>query len=182
MKRSIPSAAEAEWLQRRWIRVLLWGLLIATAVMIFAFSAQEGELSSRLSDWVTDMIIRIVDADYAPATGAEEAGVVDFVRRLVRKAAHFAEFALLGFLLRMQAGAYGLCRPTRWCWLAGALYACTDEIHQLFIADRAGMWQDVLLDACGVLAGITFAYAVLVAVRRVRARLARTGANQQKAP
>lgn len=180
MKRSIPSAAEAEWLQRRWIRVLLWGLLIATAVMIFVFSAQEGELSSRLSDWVTDMIIRIVDADYAPATGAEEAGVVDFVRRLVRKAAHFAEFALLGFLLRMQAGAYGLRRPTRWCWLAGALYACTDEIHQLFIADRAGMWQDVLLDACGVLAGITFAYAVLVAVRRVRARLARTGANPQK--
>ena len=42
MKRSIPSAAEAEWLQRRWIRVLLWGLLIATAVMIFVFPPRKG--------------------------------------------------------------------------------------------------------------------------------------------
>ena len=180
MKRKIPSAAEAKWLQRRWIRVLLWCLLAAAAAMIFVFSAQEGEVSSKLSDWVADRIIEAVDADYAPMDGAEAPGVVDFVRRLVRKTAHFAEFALLGFLLRFQAGAYGLVRPTRWCWLAGALYACTDEIHQLFIADRAGMWQDVLLDACGVLAGITFAYAVLVAVRRVRARLARTGVNPQK--
>jgi VanZ family protein len=29
------------------------------------------------------------------------------------------------------------------------LYACTDEIHQTFIPDRAGKFSDVLIDTCG---------------------------------
>ena len=28
-------------------------------------------------------------------------------------------------------------------------YACSDEIHQLFVADRAGKGTDVLIDMCG---------------------------------
>ncbi len=169
-KQTYTSAADASWLQKRWIRILLWCCVAAVAVMIFTFSAQQGEASSRLSDWLAGLIIRAVDADYEPAAAAEP-DVLDFVRRLVRKGAHFAEFALLGFFLRMLAGAYAIRRPTRWCFLAGALYACTDEVHQLFVAQRAGMWQDVLLDASGVLAGITFAYALLVTVRRIREKL-----------
>lgn len=169
MKKQIyRTAADASWLQRGWIRGLLAGCVIAVAVMIFAFSAQEGLISGRSSDTVVHLVIRIVEGeDTAPAAS----GIYEFVSRLVRKTAHFTEFALLGFFLRLLAGSIALRRPTRWCWLAGTLYACTDELHQLLVSDRAGMWQDVLLDSAGVLAGIACAYALLVTVSRVRMKI-----------
>ena len=37
---------------------------------------------------------------------------------------------------------------------AGALYACTDELHQIRTDGRSGQFTDVLLDSCGVLAGV----------------------------
>ena len=38
-------------------------------------------------------------------------------------------------------------------FLAGALYAGTDEWHQNLIDGRNGQWTDILLDSCGVLFG-----------------------------
>ena len=34
------------------------------------------------------------------------------------------------------------------------LYACTDELHQLFSSGRSGQFDDVLLDSIGALLGI----------------------------
>ena len=34
------------------------------------------------------------------------------------------------------------------------LYACSDEIHQLFVNGRSGEFTDVLLDTCGAGFGI----------------------------
>lgn len=48
--------------------------------------------------------------------------------------------------------------------------AALDEVHQLFVPGRGGMWQDVLLDGCGVLAGIVLAYTALVITGRLLAR------------
>lgn len=158
-----PAARGAALLKRRWIRVMLWVLLLLTAGAIFAFSAQDGGASGRLSALLSDLIIRMVEDG---GTQAVQPGVQGFVEKLVRKAAHVAEFAALGFFLRMLAGAYDLRRPTRWCWLAGTVWAALDEMHQLFVPGRGGMWQDALLDAVGVLMGITVAYAVLVLLGR----------------
>lgn len=164
-KQESRAALGARFLRGRWIRVLLFAGLALTAAAIFAFSAQVGEVSGRMSDLIVNFIVRTVEGDAAGLTQTP-AEVYDFVSHLVRKAAHFVEFAALGFFLRLLAGSYGLRRPTRRCFLAGVVYACTDELHQLLVADRAGMWQDVLLDGCGVLAGITCAYALLVLIWR----------------
>lgn len=159
----------ARFLQRKWIRAALLCCVLLTAAAIFLFSAQEGEASGRASDAIVRFVISTVEGS-EPAVPLNQLGAYPFVSKLVRKTAHFAEFALLGFFLRLLAGACALKRPTRRCWLAGTLYACTDEVHQLLVADRAGLWQDVLLDACGVLAGITCAYALLVILWRAAVR------------
>ncbi len=79
---------------------------------------------------------------------------------VLRKLAHVAEYAVLGALLARAAGA-------AWVALAlGVLYAASDEVHQSFVAGRAGRPLDVAIDAVGVVVGI-------VAWRRVAAR--RTG-------
>ena len=146
----------------RLLRALLWGCVIAVAAIIFLFSAQDGPQSSSASNAVADIIIRLIDPDFDALAEVEQASVMAFVKKLVRKGAHFSEFALLGFVIRLLVSTYGLRRPTRLSWLAGTLYACTDELHQLFVASRACMWQDVLLDSCGVLCGVAVAYAALV--------------------
>lgn len=157
------NAAEALQDRRLTIpRAILWGCTIAVAIAIFAFSAQEGTESSAVSNRVADLVIALIDPDFDALPAAEQASIFAFVKKLVRKAAHFSEFALLGFCLRQLTGSYGVRRPTRRAWLAGTLYACTDEVHQLFVASRAGMWQDVLLDSSGVLAGVAAAYAARV--------------------
>jgi VanZ family protein len=67
---------------------------------------------------------------------------------LLRKLAHAAEYAVLGFLL---ARALGRELPAA---AIGIAYAVTDEIHQSFVAGRQGAPRDVLVDAAGVLVGV----------------------------
>lgn len=154
----------------RWVRVLLWGCTIAVAVVIFLFSAQPGEDSSVISDLLAEQLIPVIDPEFEMLEDSEQLGVTEFARKLVRKAAHFAVFGALGFFLRLLTGSYALRQPTRWAWLVGTIYACTDEFHQIFVPARSGMWQDVLLDSCGVLAGVAAAYALLVILTRMRRR------------
>lgn len=149
------------------VRWVLWGCCIAVAALIFLFSAQDGPESSASSDAVAQGVIPLIDPDFDVLPEVEQLGVMAFVKKLVRKGAHFSEFAALGFFIRLLVASYGLRRPSRTSWLAGTLYACTDELHQLFVASRACMWQDVLLDSCGVLAGVTVAYAVMEMQRRL---------------
>ena len=69
---------------------------------------------------------------------------------LVRKAAHFTEYAVLGALLFGAAGVrHGLWFPP--CF--GLLAALLDETLQLFAAGRSGQISDVWLDLAGFLTG-----------------------------
>jgi VanZ family protein len=67
---------------------------------------------------------------------------------VLRKAAHAAEFAVLGLLL---ARAIGRELPAL---LAGIAYAVSDEVHQAFVPGRLGSVWDVLLDSVGVALGV----------------------------
>ncbi len=151
---------------QRIYRGILWLGVVAVAAMIFGFSAQDGTASTSVSTVIVQAVIEVVDPDYGLRTMQEQQDVFGFVEKLVRKAAHFTEYAALGFFIRLLVGSYGLGRRTRVSWLIGTLYACTDELHQLFIAQRAAMWQDVLLDSAGVLAGIVVAYTCTVLAQR----------------
>ena len=45
-------------------------------------------------------------------------------------------------------------------WLIATGYAASDEIHQLFVPERAGMFRDVLLDSSGAALGTLIAFGV----------------------
>ena len=69
---------------------------------------------------------------------------------LIRKAAHFTEYAVLGALL------FGAADTRRGLWFPpcfGVLAALADETVQLFAAGRSGQISDVWLDLAGFLAG-----------------------------
>jgi VanZ family protein len=67
---------------------------------------------------------------------------------VLRKIAHAAEFAVLGFLLHRAL------RRDRLALALGIAYAVSDELHQHFVPGRQGSPTDVLIDAVGVALGV----------------------------
>jgi hypothetical protein len=74
---------------------------------------------------------------------------------VLRKIAHFGEYAVLGFLLVRAVERELLALA------AGIAYAFTDELHQHFVPGRQAAFRDVAVDAAGVLLGVAVARRVL---------------------
>lgn len=87
----------------------------------------------------------------------------------IRKAAHFAEYALLG----LEWAGYRLSvreksRPPRWLvWVFGPAVAVCDEMLQ-FVSARAPLVTDVLLDSVGYAFGAATVFGVAWLWRRRR--------------
>ena len=120
-------------------------ITIVWILVIFSFSLQSGEESGKLSGgivaWVVDLLF------------PENFAHVEMVHFLIRKAAHFTEYFILGVLLSLTVREAKWSRPLLAPWLLGTLVACCDETIQLFSAGRAGMITDVMLDSSGVFTG-----------------------------
>ena len=67
---------------------------------------------------------------------------------ILRKAAHLAEYAVLGGLLYRALGREPLALAV------GIAYAATDELHQYFVRGRHASPVDVAIDAVGVAVGM----------------------------
>ena len=136
---------------------------IAIMVTIFLFSAQSAQDSSKLSGKIVNIVIKIVLPHYDELPSAKKHEIKEKVTLIVRKIAHFTEFTLLGFFLMMHLISYKPYIKTfnykmfiRACisLIIGVLYAFSDEIHQMFVADRYSSIYDVMIDGSGVLFGI----------------------------
>ena len=152
---------------KRKVILFLWLLVIAIAVMIFLFSAQDGAASSRASGFFTNWLIHLLYPDYDAWPKADQNAMFTRMHGIVRKGAHFTEFAMLGGALRLLFAAIRLPRPFWWAWAAGTLYACTDELHQKFVGYRAATLGDVCIDSAGVLTMVCLV-SLLLLIRRKR--------------
>lgn len=125
--------------------------------VIFMFSASPGKSSSELSDGISYQMIDVVgNLPFFDWDAQEKISYSEAIQGPVRKAAHFGEYALLGIL---WAAPLGFCCEKQKKRLSIALiicflYACTDEIHQLFVPGRDGNSRDVLIDTSGAAVGI----------------------------
>ena len=164
------TVTERRGIQRTWVRVLLTALTVTVMTLIFFFSTEPAEQSDRTSGRIAMLVIHAVYPEYDRYPEKEQRKVYDDIQFLVRKAAHFTEYLVLGIMIRLCIeswfGKKRFLNTTGWVY--GTLYACTDELHQLLTDGRSGQWQDVLLDSCGVLAGIL----ITALIRRRRERKA----------
>lgn len=128
----------------------LWLLSMAVTILtmaaIFCFSGQSAVESSALSGGLTARVLPFVQAVF-PGVSA------DGLHHFLRKAAHFIVYFILGCGLTGDFSSQKKIPPVLCAAAAGALFAATDEFHQLFSEGRAGSVKDVLLDTSGVLAG-----------------------------
>lgn len=129
-------------------------IVIAIMAFIFFQSALPADLSSEESGRIVDLIVRLFR------------GVAPIDREMlvfiVRKGAHFTEYMILGGFLVPAVKEWMAVETTPvpvekerfTAWLAGTLYALTDEIHQSFVPGRSCELRDMGIDSCGVLAGV----------------------------
>lgn len=131
-------------------------LVLLLMVLIFLFSAQPGESSDSTSLSVGGLVGQIFIPGFSEWTPEEQFAFAEQINHPVRKLAHATEYAALGFLMTAMFGAYGLSGWRRFStsWGGAALYACTDEFHQLFVPGRSGQFKDVLIDSSGALVGV----------------------------
>ena len=123
---------------RYWLPVLVW--------MGVIFSASGDSNSAERSSRIIAPLVRWLLPDLS-----EES--VYAVVLFVRKCGHVAEYAVLALLLWrvLRRPAKAGSSPWRWseaglALVVAALYAASDEIHQLFVPSRQGSVWDVLLD------------------------------------
>lgn len=125
---------------KRW----LWPLLtILICVLIFVFSSQNGDESSNTSG----RLVTFLKSIFGNAI-SEDVLVV-----IVRKGAHISIYFILGIfaslssheLLKDKSMLVKCLTAITFCFL----YACSDELHQLFVSERSGSFVDVCIDASG---------------------------------
>lgn len=126
------------------IRLRVCGVLILlNLIVIWGNSLLPGEISGAISGWVRDVIKAILRMDgLGGGTG----------HGLIRKCAHFMEFAVLGSLLTWRFAM--VQKPKFMALLCGVLVAGADETIQRFVPGRGPSIRDVMIDTAGTLAGI----------------------------
>ena len=133
-------------------------LVLAVMVMIFCFSAQTGEQSGAMSGKITTWILKTIISNFGEFSPEKQENIRNSVGFIIRKLAHFSEYALLGFALILHITQIkkkmSVCLPWLWAWGIGTLYAVSDEFHQGFVANRGPSVTDVMIDSAGVIVGV----------------------------
>lgn len=136
---------------RKYLFILL---TLAWTIAIFSFSMQTGENSDEMSIGFLHKVVKVIAPnllDELEALPQEQLSTLNF---LVRKAAHFTEYFLLGCLSMISLIQVNIPRKKLWGILYCILIAGMDELLQLFVSGRAGRFTDVFLDSIGAVCGI----------------------------
>lgn len=131
--------------------VLFIFLAIMWMFVIFIFSSQSGETSSGTSGKVTNFFISLFIKDkYLSWDPVTQNNVYNMISHIVRKTAHFTEYAILYLLLYLALKAFIGRKYIYLCVLIFVIgYAALDEYHQIFVGGRTGQFLDVVIDSCG---------------------------------
>ncbi len=130
--------------------------LIFWCCVVFFFSSQSADESTKRSDII---VKRVECADEGVrAQAIEDAGFS--VTGLVRKTAHIIEYGVLA------SAAYFVFRRFSWAFAFSAMYAASDEIHQIFVPGRGPRVTDVAIDSIGAMLALSAIYAVKTLIER----------------
>ena len=161
--------------QTSYLRWLLWAAVLLWAGLIFYMSAQASGSSSAMSRG----FIRSAASLFPPfreMSEPEQLGLISALNTLVRKAAHWSLYFVLGSFSALLSLCYPLSCRTRTLLVPGSclLYALSDEWHQYFVPGRSCELRDVLIDFCGASTGALLTFLVLFLLSRKKRSASRT--------
>lgn len=141
------------------IKKILKGLLVIICMItIFYFSSDNGAESTYKSDSIILIVSSFLDVDNLSKT--EQQNLIDTFDVPVRKSAHFFIYLVLGITLIsfLREFSIPILKLLLISIFLSFLYACSDEVHQLFIVERTGRILDVFIDTLGASTGVFLYY------------------------
>jgi Predicted integral membrane protein len=131
-------------------------------------SAMDGADSENLSVGISEKVVAATVPHYQALPKTQQMKILDTANFTVRKTAHAAEYAFLGVLALLVLLSYKkpLLSQALISLMICAVYAASDEIHQIFTFGRTPLFTDSLIDICGSTAGIL----ILVAIAKRKKR------------
>ena len=125
-------------------KIISISLLVIWIFIIFYFSNECGKVSLDKSRNLLYSIINITNMDFLSVY-------------VIRKIAHFCEYMILSILVFCVAKNFKTINKKiiLICISICILYACCDEVHQLFVSGRDARVFDVFVDSIGILMGST---------------------------
>lgn len=145
--------------------IIAWILTVLWMAVIFLLSHQDNVSSSGLSGQLVAVLMRI--------TGGQLEGpqLVRF-ESVIRVLAHGFVFFVLGLLVSYAFETINIRElpNAALTFIISALYAASDELHQLFIPGRAGELKDFLIDCAGIVLAIII-YQVVRTISDLRSEL-----------
>lgn len=146
--------------ENRTVRIVLavffWLLAAACAGCIFWLSSKDGNQSQNMSDSVRGILMKL----FGPLLNSF----------IVRKFAHFFEYAVLGFLIGCALFLSRRRFSPITAVICSALYSISDEIHQYFVPGRACRIFDVGVDTLGALTGTLILVFIIIIVNSIAIR------------
>ncbi|MCM1386050.1 MAG: VanZ family protein [Bacillus sp. (in: Bacteria)] len=139
------------------IRTIAGVLALLWMCVIFAFSAQEKDESSAVSEAFSYRVVNSTGILFHLHLDEEELRrIAAAIESTVRKAAHMTEFGILSILLYVWLGKWQMATGVKIALAAviSMLYAASDEFHQLSVPGRAGSVGDVMIDSVGAILGV----------------------------
>lgn len=167
---------------RRILAAVVAVLILCQIAFILSNSAKNAVSSDAQSGRVVRFVFeQVLGKDYETLPQAE----IDSVTHVIRKGAHFTEFAMLGalvfLLLALLQRRLGICFSLSVS--AVFLVGCIDELVQLTSPGRACRFSDVLIDTSGgaTAAAVLFLGMALFSAHAARRR-EKSGENAKAAP
>ena len=141
-------------------------LTIIWMSFIFCMSNQSANISNELSRNIENLL------NSTPIIGNMLSGILNSPNSqfIVRKSAHVILFCLLSILCFIVI--YEIKKNIKISTLASFsitfIYACIDEIHQLFIPGRGSQIKDVLIDSIGAIIGLIVINLIFMLKNRIK--------------
>ncbi len=133
-------------------KIILGILIVLWLCLIWGHSLQPAYVSENESGFFLAFIAKVL-----PFINNDEFGMF-----IIRKTAHFTEYAILGVLLCMEFSTFlwGFINRFSVPALVGLLVAFIDETIQLFVVGRSGEIRDMWIDFAGVALGALITLAI----------------------
>lgn len=128
-----------------WLPPIAWMIVVLSASSAEFSAANTGGLIAAALSWLV------------PGLPAHR---IDLIHGVIRKLAHFTEYAILAVLWFRGLTRSALARRPTAAWIAlliSVVCAIIDETHQSFVPSRTGSVRDIMLDSSGALAAIVWA-------------------------
>ena len=144
------------------IRLISALIVLAWMIIVFKYSNEPADISSKTSSVITRKIVEILG-------NKNNEDLIKKMDPIVRKLAHFTLYMYGGIVILNFVNTYNLRdkRKIAYSIICGAFYACTDEFHQYFIEGRSAEITDVFIDSLGVATGVCIFLCVIKVISKL---------------